>query len=54
MDARMEYGSKLITFDVRMSETAAKSDLWIPVKSGTDGIVALAMAHTILKGRIQA
>lgn len=49
MEARMEYGSKLITFDVRMSETAAKSDLWIPVKSGTDGIVALAMAHTILK-----
>lgn len=49
MEARMEYGSKLITFDVRMSETAAKSDLWIPVKSGTDGIVALAMAHTILE-----
>ncbi len=49
MEARIEYGSKLITFDVRMSETAAKSDLWIPVKSGTDGIIALAMAHTILQ-----
>jgi len=49
MEARMEYGSKLFTFDIRMSETAAKSDLWLPVKSGTDGIVALAMAHTILK-----
>lgn len=49
MEARMEYGSRLITFDVRMSETAAKSDLWIPVKSGTDRIIALAMAHTILK-----
>lgn len=49
MESRMEYGSKLITFDVRMSETAAKSDRWIPVKSGTDGIIALAMAHTIFK-----
>ncbi|MCJ7582478.1 MAG: molybdopterin-dependent oxidoreductase, partial [Candidatus Aminicenantes bacterium] len=49
MKARMESGTKLFSFDVRMSETAAKSDRWIPVKSGTDGIVALAMAHTLLK-----
>jgi len=49
MKARTENGAKLISFDVRMSETAAKSDLWVPVKSGTDGIVALAMAHTIVK-----
>lgn len=49
MRARTESGAKLFSFDVRMSETAAKSDRWIPVKSGTDGIVALAMAFTILK-----
>jgi len=49
MKARTESGAKLFSFDVRMSETAAKSDFWIPVKSGTDGILALAMAHTILK-----
>ena len=48
MFARVETGARLISLDVRMSETAAKSDLWIPLKSGTDGIVALAMAHTIL------
>ncbi len=46
--ARMEKGTKLITFDVRMSETAAKSDAWYPIKAGTDGIVALAMAKTII------
>ncbi len=50
--AQTEKGAKLISFDVRMSETAAKSHLWIPVKSGTDGIVALAMAHTILKNNL--
>jgi anaerobic selenocysteine-containing dehydrogenase len=46
--ARVEKGAKLITFDVRLSETAAKSDTWYPAKAGTDGIVALAMAKTIV------
>ncbi len=47
--ARNEKGARLITFDVRMSETAAQSDRWFPVKAGTDGIVALAMAHVIVR-----
>ncbi|MGD8535763.1 MAG: molybdopterin-dependent oxidoreductase [Candidatus Aminicenantes bacterium] len=46
--ARMEKGTKLITFDVRLSETAAKCDSWYPIKAGTDGIVALALAKTIV------
>jgi len=46
--ARIERGTKLITFDVRMSETAARSDEWHPVKPGTDGSVALAMANVIV------
>ena len=47
--ARVEKGAKLITFDVRMSETAAKSDAWYPIKAGTDGMVALAMAKVIVE-----
>ena len=47
--ARIEKGARLITFDVRMSETAANSDTWYPVKAGTDGIVALAMANVIVR-----
>lgn len=43
-----EKGAKLITFDVRLSNTAAKSDEWIPVKSGTDLAVILAMCNVIL------
>ncbi len=53
IQAKMERGAKLITFDVRMSETAAKSDEWHPLKSGTDGSVALAMAQVIVtKGMV--
>lgn len=42
-------GVKLYTFDVRLSNTAAKSDEWIPIKSGTDGAVALAMCNVIME-----
>ena len=48
MVAQAEKGARLITFDVRMSETAARSDLWYPVKAGTDGAVGLAMAKVIV------
>lgn len=47
VQARTEKGARLITFDVRMSETAAKSDDWYPLEAGTDGVVALAMAKVI-------
>lgn len=47
--ARVERGARLFTFDVRLSETAAKSDAWYPIKAGTDGIVALAMAGVIVE-----
>jgi anaerobic selenocysteine-containing dehydrogenase len=41
--------AKLVTFDVRLSNTAAKSTEWFPVFPGTDAIVALAMANVIMK-----
>ncbi len=49
IEARLDRGAKLITFDVRMSETAAKSDEWHPLRAGTDGCLALALAHVIVK-----
>lgn len=51
--ARTERGAKLITFDVRMSETATKSDAWYPLKAGTDGVVALAMAKVIIDRNLE-
>ncbi len=46
---RVHHAAKLVTFDVRVSQTAGKSDEWIPIISGTDGIVILAMANVIMK-----
>ncbi|MCA8942874.1 MAG: molybdopterin-dependent oxidoreductase [Planctomycetes bacterium] len=45
---RFENGAKLVTFDVRMSNTAGNSDEFYMPFPGTDGAVALGMAHTIL------
>jgi len=44
-----ENNTKLVTFDVRLSNTAARSDEWFPIFPGTDGIVALAMANVIMQ-----
>ncbi len=48
-DGVVDNRLKLVTFDVRMSNTAGKSDEWIPVFPGSDGIVALAMANIIMR-----
>jgi len=45
--------AKLVTFDVRLSNTAAQSDEWHPLLPGTDGLVALAIGHVILKENLQ-
>ena len=38
----------LITVDPRMSTSAAKAHEWLPVKPGTDGALAGAIAHVLL------
>jgi anaerobic selenocysteine-containing dehydrogenase len=38
----------LVTFDVRLPNTAAKSAEWVPIKPGTDGAVALAMCNVVM------
>ncbi|MBM3173955.1 MAG: hypothetical protein FJZ85_09705, partial [Chloroflexi bacterium] len=40
--------AKVVVIDPRYSVTAAKADLWIPIKPGTDGALALAMANVII------
>jgi len=47
IDAKMR-GTKLITFDVRLSNTASKSDKWIAIKPATDLAVILAMIYHIV------
>ena len=40
---------KIAQIDTRFSATAAKADEWIPIRPGTDGALALGMAHVIVR-----
>ena len=46
---RFVNGAKLVTFDVRMSNTAGTSDEFFMPSPGTDGAIALAIGHVIVK-----
>lgn len=48
ISAIVDRGVKMYTFDVRLSNTAAKSTEWVPVKPGTDRAVVLAMCKVIM------
>ena len=37
-----------------MSQTGANADEWVPCKPGTEGILALGIAHAILAGKLSA
>jgi anaerobic selenocysteine-containing dehydrogenase len=41
--------AKMVTFDVRLTQTSGRSDEWHPILPGTDAVVALAMCHVILE-----
>ena len=47
-NGRFRNGAKMVTFDVRLSNTAGNSDEWFAPFPGTDGAVALAMSQAIL------
>ena len=49
---RFDNGAKLVTFDVRMSNTAGRSDEWIPLNPGSDGAMALAMGNVIMQANL--
>jgi len=44
-----ENGVKVVQIEPRLSNTAAKSDKWLPIHPGTEGVLALGLAHVILK-----
>ncbi len=41
-------GMKLVVIDPRCGVAAAKADEWIPIRPGTDGLMALAMLNVLL------
>ncbi|MCP4689078.1 MAG: molybdopterin-dependent oxidoreductase, partial [Desulfobacterales bacterium] len=52
VNAMVERKVKLATFDVRLSNTAARSSEWLPIKPGTEGAVALAMCREIMEANL--
>ncbi len=42
-------GGKVVQIEPRLSNTAAKSDKWIPINPGTEGALALGLANVIIK-----
>jgi thiosulfate reductase/polysulfide reductase chain A len=49
----VERGAKLVIVDPNFSYTASKAHEWVPIRPGTDGALALAMAHVILDEGLQ-
>ncbi|MFQ5565835.1 MAG: molybdopterin-dependent oxidoreductase, partial [Paracoccaceae bacterium] len=47
--ALAERDVRMVTFDVRLSITAAKSSEWVPIKPGTDIAVLLAMSNVVME-----
>jgi anaerobic selenocysteine-containing dehydrogenase len=43
---------KFVQVEARMSLTGASADEWVPVKPGTEGVLALGLAHVILKDKL--
>ena len=48
LKAMADNNVEMVTFDVRLSNTAAKSREWVPVKVGTDLAVILAMINVVM------
>ena len=53
-NGRFNNGAKMVTFDVRLSNTAGASDEWFAPFPGTDGAIALAMSHAILEAGLHS
>ncbi len=47
--AMADRNVRLVTFDVRLSNTPAKSSEWVPIRPGTDLAVVLAMCNVVMR-----
>lgn len=44
---------KFVQVESRMSQTGANADDWVPVRPGTEGVLALGLAHVILAEQLK-
>jgi anaerobic selenocysteine-containing dehydrogenase len=45
----LDQGAKLIVVDPRLTRAAARADLWLPLRPGTDTALAYGMIHVIVE-----
>ncbi|MCP9443230.1 MAG: molybdopterin-dependent oxidoreductase [Nitrospira sp.] len=45
----IERGARLVVVDPYLSDTAAKAQEWVAIRPGTDGALALALGHVIIR-----
>ena len=45
--------STFVQVEPRMSQTGANADEWVPAKPGTEGVLALGLAHVLLSARLR-
>jgi anaerobic selenocysteine-containing dehydrogenase len=50
--AARKRGAKIIIIDPRRNETWREGDLWLSVRPGTDGALALGMLHVMIEERL--
>ena len=48
LDARRRRGARLIAIDPRRTITAARCDVHLPIRPGTDHVLALAVGHVLI------
>lgn len=49
LEARQRHGARLIAIDPRRTITAARCDVHLPIRPGTDHLLALAVGHVLLE-----
>jgi anaerobic selenocysteine-containing dehydrogenase len=52
IDKAHKRGAKFVDIGLIFDETAEKADWWIPVKAGSDTVLALAMIHSIITEKL--
>ncbi|MGK5087122.1 molybdopterin-dependent oxidoreductase [Bdellovibrionota bacterium FG-2] len=52
MTRALEKGARLVVVDPYMSDTAVKAHEWVSVRPATDGALALAMGHVIVRDKL--
>ncbi|MBI4409283.1 MAG: molybdopterin-dependent oxidoreductase [Gemmatimonadetes bacterium] len=48
----IERGARLVVIDPYLSDTAAKAHEWVPIRPATDGALALALGHVIVRDEL--